>query len=385
MRLRRRRRAALNLLMIVVLAAISGCGWRGLNSLPLPGTQGGGPGSFVIQAQMPDVSNLEQNARVRVADVTVGTVSKIERQGWHALLTMRMNGDVDLPTNATAKLGQTSLLGSLHIELAPPTDAPPQGKLHNGSLIPLSHGGAYPTVEQTLAALSMVLNGGGLGQVQDITAAFSTAFRGREQDLRSLIEQLDKFTKYVNDQTGDIIAATDSLNHLVGQFAAQQPVLDRALQTIPDALAVLNSERDNLVEAADQLGKFSALTVDSVNQTKENLVKELRQLGPVLESLANAGPSLTRSLSLIPTFPFPNDTIEKWQRGDYANLTAIVDLTLSRIDAGIFTGTRWECDLTELELQWGRTIGQFPSPCTAGGPHNPGNPLTIPYRWDQGP
>ena len=136
-----------------------------------------------------------------------------------------------------------------------------------------------------------MLNGGGLGQVQDITEAFSTAFRGREQDLRSLIGQLDKFTAYLNDQKGDIIAATDSLNHLVGKFAAQQPVLDRALATIPDALAVLNDERDNLVEAADQLGKFSALTVDSVNKTKENLVKELQQVGPVLESLANAGPA----------------------------------------------------------------------------------------------
>ncbi|MDT5291556.1 MAG: phospholipid/cholesterol/gamma-HCH transport system substrate-binding protein [Mycobacterium sp.] len=380
-------RGALHLVMtIVVLAAITGCAsWRGLNTLSLPGTQGGSPGSFEIQAQMPDISNLQPNARVRVSDVTVGTVTKIERQDWHALLTMKLNADVDVPANATIKLGQTSLLGSLHVELAPPKDAPPQGKLHNGSLIPLSHGGAFPTVEQTLAALSMVLNGGGLGQVQDITEAFSTAFRGREQDLHSLIEQLDKFTAYVNDQTGDIIAATDSLNHLTGKLAARQPVLDKALNTIPDALAVLNSERDNLVEVADQLGKFSALTVDTVNQTKENLVKELREIGPVLESLANAGPSLTRSLGLIPTYPFPNETIKKWQRGDYANLTAIVDLTLSRIDSGFFTGTRWECDLTELELQWGRTIGQFPSPCTAGGPNNPGNPLTIPYRWDQGP
>jgi phospholipid/cholesterol/gamma-HCH transport system substrate-binding protein len=385
MRLLRWRRAAVNLVLIVVLAATSGCGWHGLNSLPLPGTEGNGPGAFQIQAQMPDVSNLQQNARVRVGDVTVGNVSKIERQGWHALLTMQLNGGVNLPANTTIKLGQTSLLGSLHVELAPPADAPPQGRLHDGSLIPLAHGGSYPTTEQTLAALSMVLNGGGLGQVQDITAAFSTAFRGREQDLRSLIEQLDKFTAYLNDQTGDIIAATESLNKLVGKFAAKQPVLDRALNTIPDALAVLNGERDNLVEAADQLGRFSALTVDTVNQTKENLVKELRQVGPVLESLANAGPSLTRSLSLIPTFPFPNEGIEKWQRGEYANLTAIVDLTLSRIDSGMFTGTRWECDLTELELQWGRTIGQFPSPCTAGGPFNPGNPLTIPYRWDQGP
>lgn len=77
--------------------------------------------------------------------------------------------------------------------------------------------------------------------------------------------------------------------------------------------------------------------------------------------------------------------LELWQRGDYANLTAVFDLTLSRLDAGFFTGTRWECHLTWLEMQWGRTIGQFPSPCTAGGPGTPGNPLTIPYRWDQGP
>ena len=378
-------RFRLMLAMVVVVAGASGCGWRGLNSLPLPGTQGNGPGSYVIQAQLPDVNNIQQNSRVRVADVTVGHVTKIERQGWHALVTMRLDGDVDLPANATVKIGTTSLLGSYHIELGLPKAEAPQGKLRGGSLIPLSHGGAYPSTEQTLAALSLVLNGGGLGQIQDITEAFSTAFRGREQDLRSLIGQLDKFAAYLNDQSGDIIAATESLDRLVGKFAAQEPVLDRALATIPDALAVLNGERDKLVEAADQLSKFSALTVDTVNKTKANLVKELQQLGPVLESLANAGPSLTRSLSLLATFPFPNETFQNFQRGDYANLTAIVDLTLSRIDQGLLTGTRWECHLTQLELQWGRTIGQFPSPCTAGYRGTPGNPLTVAYHWDQGP
>lgn len=380
------RGAAAALIMILAMAGVSGCGWRGMNSLPLPGTQGNGPGSFVIQAQMPDVNNIQPNSRVRVADVTVGHVTKIERQGWHALVTMRLDGDVSLPANATAKIGTTSLLGSYHIELGPPKEQAPQGRLRDGSLIPLSRGGAYPSTEQTLAALSLVLNGGGLGQIQDITEALSTAFRGREHDLRSLIGRLDTFTGYLNEQSGDIIAATDSLNRLVGKFAEQQPVLDRALATIPDALAVLNDERATLVEAADQLSKFSALTADSVIKTKVNLINELRQLGPVLESLANAGPSLTRSLSLLATFPFPNETFENFQRGDYANLTAIVDLTLSRIDQGIFTGTRWECHLTELELQWGRTIGQFPSPCTARGPHGtPGNPLTLAYHWDQGP
>jgi phospholipid/cholesterol/gamma-HCH transport system substrate-binding protein len=373
------RRMAVGLLVVFAAAGPSGCGWRGLNSIPLPGTEGGGPGSYTIQAQLPDVDNIEQNSRVRVGDVTVGNVTKIELQGWHALLTMTIDGDVNLPANATATVGQTSLLGSLHVELAPPTNAAPVGRLHEGSVIPLSSGAMYPSTEQTLAAVSLLLNGGGIGQIQDITRSLSTAFTGREDDLRSLIQQLDKFVAYVNDQTDDIIAATDSLNNLVGQFAEQKPVVDKALKTIPDALAVLRDQRDNLADALDQLGKFSALAADSVNQTKENLVKELKDLGPVLKSLSDAGPALTRSLSYFTTFPYAKETLANWFRGDSANLTAVIDLTLSRLDSSFFTGTRFEGDLTELELQWGRTIGQMPSPYTAA------NPLVVPYVADQGP
>jgi phospholipid/cholesterol/gamma-HCH transport system substrate-binding protein len=277
------------------------------------------------------------------------------------------------------KMGQTSLFGSLHVELAPPTDTPPQGKLQNGSLIPLSAAATYPSTEQTLAALSLVLNGGGIGQVQDITQALSTAFSGRADDLRSLIVQIDKYVGYLNDQKDDIIAAADSLNNLVGQIAAQKPVVDKALQTIPDALAVLNGQRQNIADAIGQLGKFSALAADSVNQTKGALVQEFTDIGPVLASLANAGPALTRALSVLPTYPFPKETLTKWNRGDYANLTAVIDLTLSRIDSSFFTGTRYEGNLTELEMLWGRTIGQLPSPYTAA------NPLIVPYHFDQGP
>jgi phospholipid/cholesterol/gamma-HCH transport system substrate-binding protein len=366
------------LIVLLIAAVPTGCGWRGANSLPLPGTNGRGPGSYEIQAQLPDVTNIQQNSRVRVGDVTVGNVTKIERQGWRALVTMRVNGDVRLPANATAKVGQTSLLGSLHIELTPPADQPPKGLLHNGSLIPLSRAASYPTTEQTLAALALMLNGGGLGKIQDITKAFSAAFAGRDKDLRSLIEQFDTFVTHLNDQTDDMIAATDHFNALVGQFADQKPVFDKALSTIPDALAVLAGERTDLADTLDALGKFSGVTADAVNKTKRSLVSELRDFGPILESLANAGPDMTRSLSVLATYPWPNETLENWVRGDYGNATGIFDLTLSRLDE-LLIGTRWEGNLTELELQWGRTIGQLPSPYTAA------NPLTVPYHFDQGP
>lgn len=375
----RSRRVVAGCAIAIAMTGSSGCAWQGLNSLPLPGTAGGGTGAFTIQAQLPNVTNLQPNSRVRVGDVTVGNVTKIDMQGWHALLTISLDSDVDLPANTTAKLGQTSLFGSLHIELAPPTDAPPEGRLHSGSLIPLSAAGTYPSTEQTLAAVSLVLNGGGVGQVQDITEALSTAFAGRSDDLRSLVNQLDTYVGHLNDQKHDIIVAAESLNNLIGQIAEQKPVVDRALKTIPEALAVLNDQRQAIADAVTQLGKFAALAGDSINQTKTALVRELTDLAPVLKSLADAGPALTRALSVLPTYPFPKETLTNWARGDYANLTAIIDLTLSRLDSSFLTGTRFEGSLTELELQWGRTIGQLPSPYTAG------NPLVVPYRADEGP
>jgi phospholipid/cholesterol/gamma-HCH transport system substrate-binding protein len=247
-------------------------------------------------------------------------------------------------------------------------------------VIPLASASAYPSTEQTLGALSLVLNGGGLGQLQDITQALSTAFAGRELDLRSLIQQLDKFTAYLNDQKGDIIAALDSFNNLVGQLAEHKPALDKALKTIPDALAVLRDERVKIGDAFDVLGRNAGgPAADVLEQTKENLLKELGDVGPVAQSLANSGLALTRGLDYLTVPLFSKPPVAKWIRGDYGNLTGVFDLTLSRLDSSFFTGTRWEGNLTELELQWGRTLGVMPSPYTAR------NPLVAPYHFNQGP
>lgn len=369
------RRTLAAALALLCLSAIPGCEWRGLNSLSLPGTAGTGRDSYTIQAQLPDVTTIQQNTRVRVADVNVGNVTRIEVQDWHALVTMRIDGDVHLPANSTAKVGQTSLLGSQHIELAPPADEPAQGDLKDGSLIPLSRASTYPTTEQTLASVSVLLNGGGLGQLQEINQAFAKALAGRETEMRSLLTQLDMFISQLNGQTDDIITATERLNSLAGQVAAKDRAVDRALTTIPQALAVLADSRTKLANAVDALGKFGAIAASTVDQTKDSLVDNLRNISPVLRELANAGPALTRGLDFLSTYPWVKSKIPNWFRGDFANITLVIDLTLSRIDSGLFTGTRWEGNLTELEMQWGRTIGQMPSPYTAS------NPLIAPYHF----
>jgi len=123
------------------------------------------------------------------------------------------------------------------------------------------------------------------------------------------------------------------------------------------------------------VGQFSAVAASTINQTKKSLTDNFRNLAPALRELANAGPALTRGLDFLSTLPWVKSTAPNWFRGDFANISLVVDLTLSRLDSGFFTGSKWEGNLTELELQWGRTIGQMPSPYTAA------NPLIVPYHW----
>jgi phospholipid/cholesterol/gamma-HCH transport system substrate-binding protein len=242
-------------------------------------------------------------------------------------------------------------------------------------VIPLSRAATYPTTEQTLASVAILLNGGGLGHIQEITQAFATALTGREKEMRSLLSQLDIFITQLHAQTDDIITATESLNSLVGQVAQEDQTVDKALTTIPQALGVLSDSRTKLVNAIDAVGKFSAVAASTINQTKKSLTDNFRNLAPALRELANAGPALTKGLDFLSTLPWVKSTAPNWFRGDFANITLVVDLTLSRLDSGFFTGSKWEGNLTELELQWGRTIGQMPSPYTAA------NPLIAPYHW----
>ena len=130
---------------------------------------------------------------------------------------------------------------------------------------------------------------------------------------------------------------------------------------------MLNEERDNLAEAVDQLGQIQRAG-RRLGQPDQGSTGQGAQsdVGPVLESLANAGPGADPLAELRwPPSRVRTRRSTNGSRGDYANLTAIIDLTLSRLDNGLFTGTRWEGNLTELEMQWGRTIGQMPSPYTA--------------------
>lgn len=320
-------------------ATVTGCEWGGLNSIPMPGTAGRGDDAWQVQIRMPNVTTLTQNSPVRVDDVTVGSIAKIEVEDWHALVTVSLDGGVELPANATARIGQTSLLGSQHLELAPPVDEPAAGTLEPGDVIPLDRAGAYPTTEQTLSSLSVVLNGGGLAQINDITTELNAALVGREDSVRDLLPRLDELVATLDTQRDDIVGALEGMDRLARTVNDQNDTLVRALEELPPAFEVLADQRGNLTAAMTSLGEMSTVASRLIENSGDDLKTNLQALAPTLRALADSGSALTEVLGVLLTYPFPQAGIDQIIRGDYANLAMTIDLTLDRLDLNFLTGT----------------------------------------------
>lgn len=324
-----------------VAVTATGCSFGGLNSLPLPGTVGHGKGSTSYHIELANVGQLESNSPVLVGDVVVGSVGDMRVTDWHADVEVSVKPGVVIPANAVATVGQTSLLGSMHLALNPPLGQAPTGVLQPGATLGLNRSSTYPSTEQTLSALSVVVNGGGLGQIGDIIHEFSAAVNGREDKIRDLLTQLNDFVGLLADQRDSINEAVNSLNRLAGTFAGQRDVLTQALQRIPPAVEVLVNERPRIVTALAKLRDFSNLATGLVNDTKADLVRNLQNLEPTLKALADVGPKLDTALAYFPTFPYTQATIDRAIRGDYLNQFIVFDLTVPRLKKTLFLGTRW--------------------------------------------
>jgi len=128
-----------------VLLTTTGCAFAGLNSLPLPGAVGRGPGAQIFHVEFANVSTMESNSPVMMNDVVVGSVGKMTLRNWRADVEVAVRPEVVVPANVIASVGQTSLLGSMHLELNTPLGEPPMGRLKPGATIPLDKSSTFPS------------------------------------------------------------------------------------------------------------------------------------------------------------------------------------------------------------------------------------------------
>jgi len=100
------------------------------------GGVGGQPGGYDVMAKFGQVGSLAPGAAVTVAGVEVGVVSEIrlESKTSPAVITLRLDPGVKLPSDSTAKINSDGRLGGVHVAIAPggsTADIKPGGEIDN--------------------------------------------------------------------------------------------------------------------------------------------------------------------------------------------------------------------------------------------------------------
>lgn len=306
--------------MLALVLVLTGCSAiPSAYDLPLPGGADLGDRPYRVTVEFDDVLDLVPHAAVKVDDVPVGEVEDIalSEDGSTALVRVAVRGDVLLPSNAVARLRQSSLLGEKYVELAAP-ESRASSPLVDGAVVSVTRTDRNPEVEEVFGALSMLLNGGGIGQLRDISRELSAALSGNEAAARSLLSTVDTFAGALDEHKGEITRALEGLDRLAANLSARQGEIGEVLDGLEPGLRVLHEQRGQLVGLLTALDDLSGVAVDVVNRSRDDLLADLRALEPTLRRLAEAGQDLPQSLELLLTFPF-TDAVLDGIRGDYLN------------------------------------------------------------------
>ncbi|WP_329058591.1 MCE family protein [Amycolatopsis sp. NBC_01480] len=370
---------------VLVLAGCSDGGFSGLYSTPLPGGPDLGDHPYHVTALFTDVLDLVPQSSVKVNDVAVGRVDRITLtpDTKAALVEMTVNGDISLAANAHAELRQSSLLGEKFVELSEPTQEKPAGHLADGAQIPLGRTNRNPEIEEVLGALSLLLNGGGVDQIQNISHELNDALSGNEPQMRALLSRVDDLATQLDGHKAEILRAIDGLGKLSHTLTGQTQNLTTALDNLAPGLKILADQRDQLVGMLNALNKLSGVAVDTVNRSRDQLVANLKALEPTLQKLGEAGKNLPTALQILLTYPFP-DYAGNTIKGDYANVDATIDLDLDKLVQNFTNSSQPPIQLPRLSPGTGTGTGTgagsgtnspLPLPTTAPTGKNQGGVL----------
>ncbi|MEO8816453.1 MAG: mammalian cell entry protein, partial [Mycobacterium sp.] len=234
----------------------------------------------------------------------------------------------------------------------------------------------YPTIEQVMASLALILHGGGVSNLEALQNEVFNVIDGRAPQIRALLGKLDTFTDLINQQRYDIVRAIDGIDRWLAIVAKRSDVLDRLFSETALLSRHFAEKQQLFIDAADAVGRLGAVTDQYLAPARGNLHQDLQSLQCPLKELARSAIYLPEVLKFILTLA-PVDVIQKSIRGDYINVSLLADLTYSSIDNAVLSGTGLAGSLRALEQSFGRDPARMiPDIRYTSNPNDaPGGPL----------
>ena len=348
--------AGVGLAVIGLLTAACGPTFE---DLPLPGSGVSGD-TTTVKFQFEEALNLATGATVKVNGVDFGKVQEVTTKDFKALVTATMQDDAQIRETATARLRYSTPLGELYVDVRNPAEGT---EIADEGMLDPQRATVAPTVEDALSQASLLINGGGLAQLQVVTTEINEAIGGREQTVKELLQRSHEFTRQANAATGDFVTALEALARLSRTLETNEQVINRAIREVRPAARVLREQTPEFTQLLQEVDRFATTANNVVGATRQDLLTMINQVTPILDEMLANQHVLGRSLNALTG---ASERLDDIFPGDYWNISARLELTsaLSLLDG----------------LAGGGTAPTVPgtSGGSTGGGLVPGVPLPVP-------
>jgi phospholipid/cholesterol/gamma-HCH transport system substrate-binding protein len=261
-------------------------------------------GPVKLTATFDDVGDLVTGHSVQVADVRVGSITKIQlTKDYKARVTLKVKDGLHLPADSVALLRTTSLLGEKFIELRPPAvDAthPRSNKvLVDGDTVANTRDA--PELEFVAQEAVQVLGAVAANDLANIVQTGGIGFAGRAVELGQLIDSLSGVSSTLAGQTSNLVSIIDGLDKATSTVAGSNQELDSLLVNLSKTTQVLSDNRGVTLQTLRDLTRLAkAQNTEVFEPYKAKVEAQVKQLDAVLDLVAQRRGQIYLWLAIAP-------------------------------------------------------------------------------------
>jgi phospholipid/cholesterol/gamma-HCH transport system substrate-binding protein len=309
-----------------------------------------------VTAVVDNVHSLRTNDAVRQNSKRIGRVSKLEYEDGKAIVTMSLDGTVEVYKNAHAAVWDLSALATKFVELDPGT--PDAGGL-DASAIPSTQTDDSADLYQVLDVLDPKTRAGATSTLREVGGGASghgadlAAFLGRAPDI---LGDLGDVSQSLAAPEADLPALLDQTDQLASRFSGRESEIDALVtQTDSTLKAIAIEDGRPLQETIERLPE----TLTTTKRSMDSLRDPLTQTGAAMTALEPGARSLSAS--------------EKDLRGflrDAVPVAAKVPGVAKKAKPAVSDLTRTMSDARPLAPKLRQTIGDLMTPLSVLAPYS---------------
>lgn len=262
-----------------------------------------GDDTMEITALMGDSAGLFVGNDVGILGVTVGKVTAITPDGGNVRVTLSVDADQAVPSDAGAVVVARSVATDRYVELTPVYRGGP--RMGDGAVIAQEQTRTPVDFDDVLGALNTFATGiAGSKETQNaikgILEAGSTALDGKGETFNRAITALGGAVDSIAAQRGNITATVKSLDTLTASIAENQQLARDFITQVSRASSLLADERKNFQSSLRSLSSAVALVADFAKQNRQEFVTSLSQSTDLMKSLLTKKNRLSEILEVMP-------------------------------------------------------------------------------------